>query len=275
MPDILALFSYSFMQRALLVGLLVVPCAALLGVTLVLRRYAMIGDGLSHVGFGALSLAFALQLSPLPVSLSIVVLAAFLILRLRENSKLQGDASIALLSSSAIAAGVVITCLSGGMSTDIYDLMFGSILAMETGDLYTSLLLSFAVLLVFILFYRKIFSITFDESFARVTGISVPFHTMLLAFLTAITIVIGMRIMGSMLISSLLIFPALTSMQVFKSFRAVTLSAVAVSLLAFLLGLAISIVASLPTGASITLTNLLFFLLFRMGKNLTKGVHKI
>ncbi len=252
------------MQRALLVGLLVAPCAALLGVTLVLRRYAMIGDGLSHVGFGALSLALALNMAPLPVALPIVVIAAFLLLRLSENSKIQGDSAIALISSGSIAFGVVITSLTNGMSTDVYDLMFGSILAMSKSDLVLSLCLSAAVLFVFVFFYRKIFSITFDESFARTAGVPVRFYTMLIAFLTAVTIVVGMRIMGSMLISSLIIFPALTAMRVFKSFRAVTICAAVVSVLAFSLGLILSFVFSLPTGASIVLVNLLFFLIFSL-----------
>ncbi len=261
MPDIMTLLSYSFMQRALIVGLLVAPCAALLGVSLVLRRYAMIGDGLSHVGFGALSLALALDAAPLAVSLPIVIAAAFLLLRLSDGSRLQGDSAIALISSSAIAAGVVITSLSKGMSTDVNDLMFGSILAMTKSDVLLSVILSLSVLLVFILYYRKIFSITFDESFARTTGIRVSSHTILLALLTAITIVVGMRIMGAMLISSLIIFPALTAMRVFRSFRGVTIFAAVISLLSFIAGLILSFRFSLPTGATIVLTNLFFFLL--------------
>lgn len=264
MTDFLSVFSYSFMQRALLVGMLVAPCAALLGVSLVLRRYAMIGDGLSHVGFGALSLALALGAAPLTVSLPIVILAAFLLLRLSENSKLCGDSAIALVSASAIAIGVVITSLSKGMSTDINDLMFGSILAMTESDVTLSVFLSAAVLLVFILFYRKIFSITFDESFARTEGVHVKTYTMLLALLTAVTIVLGMRIMGSMLISSLIIFPALTAMRIFRSFRGVTLFAALISLISFLVGLFLSFEFSLPTGATIVLVNLAFFLLCSM-----------
>jgi len=265
-PDLITLFSYSFMQRALLVGLLVAPCAALLGVSLVLRRFSMIGDGLSHVGFGALSLAFALQVTPLPVALPVVILAAFWLLRLSENSKIQGDSAIALISSSAIAFGVVITSLSNGMSTDVYDLMFGSILAVGKDDLRLSLFLSAAVLIVFICFYRKIFAITFDEGFSKTAGIRVRFYTMLIAFLTTVTIVVGMRIMGSMLISSLIIFPALTSMQVFRSFRAVTICAVVLSVIAFGVGLLLSFWFSLPTGATIVLVNLCFFLLFGLWK---------
>lgn len=268
LDSLLSLFSYSFMQRALIIGLLVAPCAALLGLPLVLRRYSMIGDGLSHVGFGALSLAMALGAAPLPVALPIVVLSAFWILRISENSKIQGDSAIALISSSAIALGVVITSLSSGMSTDVYDLMFGSILAMTKTDVLFSVLLSFAVLVIFLFCYRHIFSITFDEDFAKTAGTPIRFYTMLIAFLTAITIVIGMRIMGAMLISSLIIFPALSAMQVFKSFKAVTICAAILSVLAFLLGLMLSFYLSLPTGASIVLVNLVFFILLGCFKKL-------
>ena len=189
-------------------------------------------------------------------------LSAFLLLRLSESSKMCGDSAIALVSSSAIAMGVVITSLSKGMSTDVNDLMFGSILAMTESDVTLSVILSAAVLLVFILFYRKIFSITFDENFAQTSGVHVKTHTMLLAMLTAITIVLGMRIMGAMLISSLIIFPALTAMRVFRSFRSVTIVAALISLVAFLAGLYLSFIFSLPTGATIVLVNLMFFLVF-------------
>ena len=261
LDTLFSMFSYSFMQRALLVGLLVSPCAALLGVSLVLRKYAMIGDGLSHVGFGALSVALVLGASPLQVSIPIVVLAAFLLLRLSEHSRVGGDAAIAMVSTTAIATGVIVTSLSSGMQTDIYDFMFGSILSMTKSDLVLSLVLSAAVLVLFILFYRRIFAITFDESFARASGTKTRLYTMLVALLTAITIVVGMRIMGTMLISSLIIFPALTAMQVFRSFRGVTICAAVVSLVAFALGLITSFLLSLPTGACIVLCNHLFFCL--------------
>lgn len=264
MPDIFTLFSYSFMQRALIVGLLVAPCAALLGISLVLRRYAMIGDGLSHVGFGALSLAFALNAAPLSLSLPIVILSAFLLLRLSENNKIEGDSAIALISSSAIAFGVIITSLSDGMSTDVVDLMFGSILAMTTQDVILSAALSISVLIVFVLFYRKIFSITFDENFTRACGVRTEAYTMLIALLTAITIVVGMRIMGSMLISSLIIFPALTAMRFFRTFKWVTICAAIISVLSFILGLYLSFYFSLPTGATIVIVNLFFFLAFSL-----------
>jgi len=209
LKNIMVMFSYTFMTRALVVGLLVALCAALLGVCLVLKRYSMIGDGLSHVGFGSLSVAMALNLAPLAVSIPIVVLAAFWLLRLSEKGKIKGDAAIALISSSALAFGVIVTSLSGGMNADVHNYMFGSILAMSHGDVILSLALSIVVLVVFVFFYHDIFAVTFDEAFAQATGMKVRLYNTLIALLTAITVVVGMRMMGAMLMSSLIIFPAL------------------------------------------------------------------
>lgn len=230
------LFSYSFISRALVVGILVALCAALLGVSLVLKRYSMIGDGLSHVGFGALSVAMAMNVAPLAVSVPVVVIAAFLLLRISETSKIKGDAAIALIASSALAIGVIVTSLTTGMNTDVYGYMFGSILAMSGGDVVLSVALSAVVLLLFVCFYNKIFSVTFDEAFAQATGTNARLYNMLIAFLTAITIVVGMRIMGAMLISSLIIFPALTSMRVCRSFKGVVVTSAAVSVVCFFAG---------------------------------------
>ncbi|MBQ3108391.1 MAG: metal ABC transporter permease, partial [Clostridia bacterium] len=206
------MFSYGFLNRALLVGGLVALCAALLGVVLVLRRYSMIGDGLSHVGFGALSIAMAMNLAPLAVAVPVVVIAAFLLLRIRENSSIKGDSAIALIASGSLAVGVIVTSLTSGLNADVYSYMFGSILAMTGEDVVLSILLCAAVLIMFLVFYHKIFAISFDENFARATGMRTGIYNTLIALLTAITIVVGMRIMGTMLISSLVIFPALSAM---------------------------------------------------------------
>lgn len=256
------LFSYAFIVRALIVGILVSLCAALLGVSLVLKRYSMIGDGLAHVGFGALSIAMALNLAPLQVSIPLVVLAAFLLLRISESSKIKGDAVIALISSSALAIGVIVTSLSKGMNTDVDSYMFGSILAMSKSDVYISVVLSVVVLFLFIFFYNKIFAITFDENFARATGTNANLYNMLIAFLTAITIVVGMRIMGTMLISSLIIFPALTSMRVCRSFRSVVISSSIVSIVCFFFGIVGSFAFETPAGASIVVVNIIAFAIF-------------
>lgn len=256
------LFSYEFIVRALIVGILVSLCAALLGVSLVLKRYSMIGDGLSHVGFGALSIAMALNTSPLAIAIPVVVIAAFFLLRISENSKIKGDAAIALISSSALAIGIIVTSLTQGMNTDVINYMFGSILAMNKSDVYLSIGLSIVVLSLFVVFYNKIFAVTFDENFAKATGTKADFYNMLIAFLTAITIVVGMRIMGTMLISSLIIFPALTAMRVCKSFKSVVITSAIVSIVCFFFGIMVSFVFEFPAGASIVLVNIIVFILF-------------
>lgn len=255
------LFSYTFILRALIVGTLVSLCAALLGVSLVLKRYSMIGDGLSHVGFGALAVAMALHLAPLPVAIPVVVAAAFFLLRLSENSKIKGDSAIALIASSALAVGVTVISLSSGQSIDIYSYLFGSILAMQESDVYLSIGLSAVVLILFVLCYNKIFAVTFDETFAKASGCKAGLYNMLIALLTALTIVVGMRIMGTMLISSLIIFPALSAMRIFSRFFSVVVAAAVTSVVCFFVGLVVSYAFSTPTGASIVLANLIAFLL--------------
>ncbi len=258
----LQMLSYPFLTRAIVVGTLVSLCASLLGVSLVLKRYSMIGDGLSHVGFGALAIATAANAAPLAVAIPIVVAAAFLLLRLSENSKIKGDAAIALISTGALAIGVMAISLSNGTNIDVYNYMFGSILAMSRGDVRLSVVLAAAVLTLYVIFYHKIFAITFDENFARATGVKAGWYNMLIALLTAITIVLGMRLMGTLLISSLVIFPALTSMRILKSFRSVVICSAVLSVLCFLIGIFFSYIWSTPTGASIVCVNIAAFFVF-------------
>lgn len=266
MPETLSfLFSHGFMLRALAVGSLISLCCALLGVSLVLKRFSMIGDGLSHVGFGALAIACAANIAPLYFSIPIVILAAFALLAMNEKGKLKGDAAIALISTGALAVGVMVTSMTTGMNVDIYNYMFGSILAMSRADVVLSVVLSVAVIALFFVFYDEIFAVTFDESFAKATGTPVSAYNMLLAALTAVTIVVGMRMMGALLISSLIIFPTVTAMRVCKSFRKVIAMSVAVSLVCFFTGLLVSVRFEAPTGASVVCVNivlLLFFALF-------------
>lgn len=250
------------MVRALIGGILISLCASLLGVSLVLKRYSMIGDGLSHVSFGALSIALAIGWSPLKLSIPVVVLAAFFLLRITENGKVKSDAAIAMISASALAVGIVVTSLTTGMTTDVSSYMFGSILAMSREDTYLSVVLSLVVLGMFVICYNKVFAVTFDESFAKATGVRVSAYNLLIAVLTAITIVLGMRMMGAMLISSLVIFPALTSMRVFKSFFGVVVSSGVVSVVCFFIGLILSYVYSIPAGASVVVVNLAMFGMF-------------
>ena len=258
---LLEMFTYPFIVRAFVVGILVSVCAALLGVPLVLKRYSMIGDGLSHVSFGALSVAVACGWAPLPVSIPVVVVAALCLLRMTERSKLGADAAIAVVSASALAIGIIVTSLTTGMTTDVDSYMFGSILAMDRADVALSAGLSAAVLLLFVLFYHKLFAITFDESFSRATGVRVGLYNTFLSVLTALTIVLGMRMMGAMLISSLVIFPALSAMRVRKSFRGVVILAGILAVACFCLGLTASYLLSTPVGATVVIADLAAFLI--------------
>ena len=264
MSELVHMFSYHFMQRALLVGVLVSLCAALLGVSLVLKRYSMIGDGLSHVGFGALAIASAFGFAPLAFTVPVVVVAAVLLLRVSRSDRLHGDAAIAIISSSALAIGVITVSLTTGMNTEVSSYMFGSILSLSRSDAILSVFLSLAVLVLFVLFYPRIFAVTFDESFSRATGVRTEMYNTLLAVLTAVTVVLGMRMMGALLISSLIIFPALSAMRVCKSFKSVVICASGVSVLCFVLGIIASYFLETPTGASIVVADLAAFGLFSL-----------
>ena len=253
------MLSYPFMVRALVVGTLLSLCAALLGVSLVLKRYSMIGDGLSHVGFGALAVASALQLAPLAVAIPVVILAAFLLLRLNESGKMKGDAATAVFSTGALAIGVMVMSLSTGMNADLNSYLFGSILAMSEEDVWISVILSAAVLVLYVIFYHKLFAVTFDETFAKATGVHTGRYNSMLAVLTAVVVVLGMRMMGSLLISSLIVFPALTSMRLFKSYRSVILSSVVIAVVSFVLGMSISFLYGTPAGASIVVVDMALF----------------
>jgi zinc transport system permease protein len=259
---LLEMFSYAFLIRSLVVGLLISLCASLLGVSLVLKRYSMIGDGLSHVGFGALAVAAAVNAAPLAVAIPVVIGAAFFLLRLSESSKIKGDAAIAMISAGALAFGVVVISRTTGMNIDIYNYLFGSILAMNRNDVILTIILSVIVLILFVLFYNKIFAITFDETYSRATGTRAGLYNMVIALLTAVTIVLGMRMMGAMLISSLIIFPALTAMRVCRRFKTVTICSALVSVVCLFTGIVLSYLFSTPAGASVVLVNIAAFVLF-------------
>lgn len=267
------MMSYPFMMRAVIVGVLVSLCAALLGVSLVLRKLSMIGDGLSHVGFGALAIASVLGFSPLKITVPIVIAAAFLLLRLTENSKIKGDSAIAVISTGALALGVVIISVSKKGNADLNNYLFGSILAMSDEDMFLSIVLSVIVLVLFVLFYNKIFAVTFDEAFARATGTNTGFFNMLTAVLTAVTIVVGMRMMGAMLISSLIIFPAITAMRLFKTFKPVVICSAVLSIICFLIGITLSYIYATPTGASIVIVNIIALILSLIFEKTVKRHH--
>ncbi|HIV54040.1 MAG TPA: metal ABC transporter permease [Candidatus Mediterraneibacter norwichensis] len=261
---LLEMLSYPFMVRAFVVGILVALCSALLGVSLVLKRYSMIGDGLSHVGFGAMAVAAAANAAPLAVAIPVVIVAAVLLLRISGSSRIKGDAAIALISTSSLAIGVMVISMTTGMNTDVYNYMFGSILAMSREDVALSVTLAVVVLALYIFFYQKIFAITFDETFARATGVKAGLYNTLIAVLTAVTIVLGMRMMGALLISSLIIFPALTAMRACRTFRSVTIHAAVISVVCLAAGLLMSYLGGTPAGASVVMANIAALILYSL-----------
>ena len=265
--ELIAVFSYPFMQRALIVGVLVSLCAALLGTSLVLKRYSMIGDGLSHVGYGAFAIAAAAGIAPLAFAIPVVVASAFLLLYITRKGKMGGDSAIAILSSSALAIGMIVLALNR-VTIDINSYMFGSILALSEEDVVLSVICSVVVCIAFILLYHLIFAVTFDESFASATGIRSGIYNAFISVLTAIVIVVGMRLMGALLISSLMIFPSLSSMRVCRGFRSVTICSAAVSVICFTVGLVGSYFVNVPTGAGIVAVDLAVFLVFALAGRL-------
>ena len=258
------MLSYPFLVRAIVVGLLVALCASLLGVSLVLKRFSMIGDGLSHVGFGALAIAAAANIAPLYLAIPVCIAASFLLLRMSESTRIKGDAAIAMLSAGSLAIGVMVVSMTTGMNTDVYNYMFGSILSLSQGDAVFSAVLSAIVLVLFVLFYPRLFAVTFDEPFARATGIPTRAYNAALATLSSVTVVLGMRMMGALLISSLVIFPVLTAMRVGKRYLSVTILSAIVAIVGFFIGMVISYVYETPSGASIVCVNIVLFGLFAL-----------
>ena len=254
------MLSYPFMVRALIGGLLVSLCASLLGVSLVLKRYSMIGDGLSHVSFGSLSIALAAGWSPLKVSIPVVVLAAFFLLRITEHGKVKSDAAIAMISASALAIGIIVTSLTTGMTTDVSSYMFGSILAMSREDVQFAAVLSMVVLGLYLFCYNKVFAVTFDENFAKATGTRTDMYNLLIAVITAVIIVLAMNLVGSLLISALIIFPALSAMRIYKRFSAVIICSAILSVLCAFLGIIVSILGGTPVGSTIVAVDIAAFL---------------
>ncbi len=271
MNAITALFSYSFITRAVIVGIMVSLCSSVLGVSLVLKRYSMIGDGLSHVSFGALAVAAALNMAPLSVSVPIVIVAAFILLRISGNSNINADAAIAIFSSAALAIGIIITSMTTGINTDICNYMFGSILAMSRSDVYISVIMSAVILVLYLIFYNRIFAITFDESFSLATGVRVNIYNTALAVLTAVTVVLGMRIMGALLISSLIIFPSLSAMRLCRYFKGVIICSAVISIVCFFAGVVLSYILEIPVGASVVTVNLAVFILFSVIAKIKAG----
>lgn len=255
--DLLSVLSYPFMIRAIIVGVLVSFCASLLGVILVLKRYSLIGHGLSDVGFAALALALAVGASPIYVATPIVIAASFVIMYVSQNKRINGDVAIGIFSTGALSFGIIITAISKGFNMDIYSYMFGSVLAMSSFDVVVSVALSVVVIATFAIFYNRLFIVTADEDFARAIGINVTFYQFLISFLTALTVVVGMRMIGTLLISSLIIFPAIIARRFVRSFKYLVLLSALISVFCFIFGILISFFYNLPTGAGIVLVNII------------------
>jgi zinc transport system permease protein len=258
---------YPFVRYALIVGVLIALCSSLLGVTLVLKRFSFIGDGLSHVAFGAIAVAAVLHLSnEMLLVLPVTVLSAILLLRTGQNGKIRGDAAIAMISVGAMAFGYLLMNLfstSPNLSGDVCSTLFGStsILTLTKREVWLCTALSLAVVGIFVLFYNKIFAVTFDEDFAKAAGTNAERYNLLIAVVIAVIIVLAMNLVGSLLISALVIFPALSAMRLFRSFRAVTVFSAALSVLCAALGIAVSIVAGTPVGSTIVAVDVLAFAL--------------
>ena len=261
-------FAYPFVRYALIVGVLIALCSSLLGVTLVLKRFSFIGDGLSHVAFGAIAIAAVLNLSnQMILVFTITIVCAILLLRTGQNTKIKGDAAIAMISVGALAIGYLIMNLfsaSSNVSGDVCSTLFGStsILTLTQGEVWLCAILSLVVIAIFILFYNKIFAVTFDENFALSAGTNANAYNLLIAIVIAVIIVLAMNLVGSLLISALVIFPALSAMRVFQNFRAVTICSAVLSVICAFLGILVSILASTPVGSTIVAVNIVAFALF-------------
>lgn len=260
-------FQYPFVRYALIVGVLIALCSSLLGVTLVLKRFSFIGDGLSHVAFGAMAIASVLNITNnMLFILPVTVICAILLLRAGQNTRIKGDAAIAMISVGALAIGYLLMNLfstSPNISGDVCSTLFGStsILTLTKGEVWLCGILSVVVVAIFILFYNKIFAVTFDENFTRATGTRANAYNLLIAVVIAVIIVLAMNLVGSLLISALVIFPALSAMRLFKSFRSVTISAAVLSVLSATAGILISILAGTPVGSTIVAVDIAVFLI--------------
>ena len=261
-------FQFQFVQYAFIVGILIALCSSLLGVTLVLKRFSFIGDGLSHMAFCTMAVAAVINLTnSMILSLPITIIAAVILLRSSTNAKIKGDAAVAMLAVGSLAMGYLLMNVfptSSNVSADVCTTLFGSIsiLTLSTFEVWMCFGLSLLTVIVFVVFYNKIFAVTFDENFARATGVKANWYNLLIAVVTAIIIVLAMNLVGSLLISALIIFPALSSMRVFKSFKSVTISSAIISVVCTAIGILVSIMAGTPVGPTIVLADIVIFLVF-------------
>jgi len=260
--EIFYFLNYEFIQRAYIAGIFVAALCAMLGLILVLRKLSLIGDGLSHVSFGAIALGLFFGIYPFYVAVPLVILASYLILRLTEKAKIYGDAAIGIVSSVGIAGGVVLSSLARGFNVDLFSYLFGNILAISRQEVYFSISLSLIVLAAIIFLYNDLFSATFDEDYAKVSGVKIKQINLILTFLTAITVILAIKVVGVMLVSALLILPAVTALQIVKGFKTAMIAAAALAIVSVIMGITISFFGDLPAGATIVIINFLFFIFF-------------
>lgn len=272
MENIFTLFfealQYSFMLKALLAGILIAISSAFLGIYIVLRKHSMIGDGLAHVSFATVAIGLFLNQSPILISIPLVILSSFAILKLSESNNLNGDAAIGLISSFFVALGVIISSISSGFNVDLFSYLFGSILVISDLELIFSVILSLIVVIVILLFYNDLFAISYDEDFAKTMGINVKGMNYLVAVLTSITVVLGIRVVGTMLISSMIIFPTITALQISNSFKSTIFISVILAITSVIFGVFMSFIYDFPTGATIVMINSIYFVIFLAIKKL-------
>jgi len=271
MIDIIQILQYSFIQKAFISGSFVAITCSSLGLFLVLRKMSLIGDGLSHVSFGAIALGLFFGLYPLYVAIPVVILSSILILKISEKARIYGDAAIGIVSAVGIASGIILASVSRGFNVDLFSYLFGNILAISNNEAILSIILSLIVLLVIYFFYWDLFSATFDEEYAKTTGIKTNFINTLLTILTAITVVLSIKIVGIMLVSALLILPAVTALQISKKFKTTLFLGGIISLISVILGITVSYILDLPPGATIVMLNAIFFALALTYKKITKN----
>ena len=270
--NIFSMLGYDFVIKALIVGVCISLCSSLLGVNMVLKNKSMIGDGLSHVAFGACAIAASLNWAPLLVSIIVVVIAAFIILKLSEKSKIQGDSMIALFASSSLAIGYIVIKM-GGLNKDLDSYLYGNIYMISTTELILTLVLTVVVIGSFIIFYNRIFTITFDEDFSKSSGVKTEIYNVIISILCAFTVVIGMKVMGTLLITSLIVFPVLSARQICRTYKHVVIASAIIAVICFIIGIVINLGVDLPVGATIVVVNLIVFIVLLLFGKIIRRNH--
>ena len=270
--NVFSMLAYDFVIKALIVGVCISLCSSLLGVNMVLKNKAMIGDGLSHVAFGACAIAACLNWAPLLVSIPVVVISAFIILKLSEKSKIHGDSLIALFASSSLAIGYIVIKL-GGLNQDLDSYLYGNVYMISTTELILTLILTVVVVGAFVVFYNRIFTITFDEDFSKSSGVKTELYNVIISILCAFTVVIGMKVMGTLLITSLIVFPVLSARQICKTYKHVVIASAVISVLCFVIGIITNLAVDLPVGATIVVINLIVFIVLLISGMVMRRSH--